>query len=234
MAEIVLEAEVRNSRGKQSRALRRSGKIPGVYYAHGEENIAIAAAEKALRLLVGSKEAHIINLKLDSGKALSCIVRDVQYDPITDRPVHFDLQGIKADEELTIDIPVTVQGTAAGVKNGGIMQHIMHRLRVSCLPKNIPEHIVLDVSALEINTSIHVRDVKIENVKILDSEENAIVAVVPPAAVVEEAAPAAEAEVAAEPEVIGKGKKAEEGEEGAEEAGKKAPETAKKEEKEKK
>ncbi len=105
------------------------------------------------------------------------------------------------------------------------MQHIMHALRVSCLPRYIPEHVVLDVTPLEINTSIHVSDVKLENVKILDGEENAIVAVIPPAAVVEEA-PAAEAEIPAEPEVIGKGKKVEEDVEGAEEP--KKAETAKK------
>jgi large subunit ribosomal protein L25 len=216
MAEILLEVEVRNSRGRQSRALRRSGKIPGVYYARGEENIAIAATEKALRPLVGTKEAHIINLKLDSGKSLNCILRDVQYDPLTDLPIHFDLQGIKADEELTIEVPVILQGIPAGVKNGGIMQHIMHTVRVSCLPRYIPEHIALDVAALEINTSIHISDIKLENVTILDNAENAIVAIIPPAAVVE-AAPVVEAEVVAEPEVIGKGKKPEEGAEGAEE-----------------
>jgi large subunit ribosomal protein L25 len=235
MAEILLEAEVRISRGRQSRALRRSGKIPGVYYAHGEENIAIAATEKALRPLVGTKEAHIINLKLDSGKALNCILRDVQYDPLTDLPIHFDLQGIKADEELTIEVPVILQGIPAGVKNGGIMQHIMHTVRVSCLPRYIPEHIALDVAALEINTSIHISDIKLENVTILDNEENAIVAIIPPAAVVEEVAPVAETEVPVEPEVIGKGKKPEEGAEGAEESKKaeapKKAEASKKEEK---
>jgi large subunit ribosomal protein L25 len=216
MAEILLEVEVRNSRGRQSRALRRSGKIPGVYYSRGEENIAISATEKALRPLVGTKEAHIINLKLDSGKSLNCILRDVQYDPLTDLPIHFDLQGIKADEELMIEVPVLLQGIPAGVKNGGIMQHIMHTVRVSCLPRYIPEHIALDVTALEINTSIHISDIKIENVTILDNEENAVVAIIPPAAVVE-VAPVVEAEVSAEPEVIGKGKKPEEGAEGAEE-----------------
>ncbi len=160
MAEIVLEAEVRNSRGKQSRALRRAGKIPGVYYARGEENIAIVTTEKALRPLVGTKEAHIINLKLNSGETLNCILRDVQYDPLTDLPVHFDLQGIKADQELTIEVPIVLQGIPAGVKNGGIMQHIMHTLRVSCLPRYIPENITLNVSALEINNSLHVSDVR--------------------------------------------------------------------------
>lgn len=228
MAEIVLEAEVRSSRGKQSHALRRSGKIPGIYYARGEENIAISATEKALRPFIGTKEAHIIDLHLDSGKALSCILRDVQYDSLTDRPIHFDLQGIKADEELTIEVPITLQGIPAGVKNGGMMQHIMHTLRVACLPRYIPEHISLDVTALEINTSIHVSDIQLENVKILDNVENAIVAIIPPPAVVEEA-PAVEAEVPVEPEVIGKGKKPEEGEEGAEEPKKAEP--PKKEEK---
>ncbi len=210
MAELVLQANVRETQGKKSRALRRAGSIPGIYYAHGEENVMISIPERSLRPLLLTKEAHIVNLQLDNGKSLNCVLREVQYDPITDKPVHLDLQGIKADEELTIDIPVLLIGIPVGVKNGGMLQHVLHKVRVACLPKYIPEHVNLDVSGLEINHSIHVRDLSIENVRFLDNAENAIVAVIPPAAVVEEAAPVAEAEVPAEPEVIGKGKKIEE------------------------
>jgi large subunit ribosomal protein L25 len=144
---------------------------------------------------------------------------------VTDRPVHFDLFGLNENEELTIEVPVTIQGIPQGVRDGGILQHILHRLRVSCLPKNIPDRIELNVETLEINKSIHVRDLSLPNVKVLENESSTVVAVVPPTVLKEaEAVPGAvvaEAEAApGEPEVIAKGKKPEEGEE---EGGSEAP-----------
>ena len=229
MAEIVLNAEVRKQIGKRVKSLRREGKIPGIFYIHGEENITIAVPEPTLRPLIYTSETHIINLKLNNGLEHRCILRDIQFDPVTDRPVHFDLQGVKAEEKLTLEIPVVLVGTPKGVKDGGTMQRVLHRLRVECLPRNIPEHIEINVEALGINESIHVKDIKVENVAILESEDSTIVAVVPPTVLKEEVPAAAPVEEITEPEVIGKGKKEEEEEE--EEAPKQAAPAAKKEEK---
>ena len=151
----------------------------------------------------------------------------MQFDPVTDLPIHFDLQGVRADEELTIEVPVMLEGTPKGVKDGGTIQHVMHRLKVSCLPNFIPEHIVIQIAELSINQSIHIRDIKVENVKILESESSTIVAVVPPTILKEEVPADAAATTLAEPEVIGKGKKLEEGEEGAEGTKPAAPGAAK-------
>jgi large subunit ribosomal protein L25 len=172
--------------------------------------------------LYKSSAATIINLALDDGSKHMCVLRDVQFDPVSDRPVHFDLFGLNENEELTIELPVTVTGTAKGVRDGGILQHILHRLKIVCLPKNIPDRLEINVETLEINKSIHVRDLTIPNVKVLENENSTVVAVVPPTVLKEaEAAPGAVvAEAApAEPEVIAKGKKPEEG---AEEPGKEA------------
>ncbi|MBM4160048.1 MAG: 50S ribosomal protein L25 [Ignavibacteria bacterium] len=214
MSEITITAEVRKELGKNAKKLLRAGKVPGIFYGHGQPNIPIALGELALRPLYKASAARIIDLNLDDGSRHMCILRDVQFDPVTDRPIHFDLFGLSENEELTIEVPVTVAGTAKGVKDGGILQHIMHRLRVSCLPKNIPDRIELNVESLEINRSIHVRDLSIPNVKILDNENSTVVAVVPPTILKEaEAAPEAVPTEAApaEPEVITKGKKVEEG-----------------------
>ncbi|MDP1678486.1 MAG: 50S ribosomal protein L25 [Bacteroidota bacterium] len=220
MSEIVLNAVVRNETGKRMNKLRSLDKIPGVYYGHGETNINITATPLAMKPLIYTSNTHLINLKLDNGENKTCILRDVQFDPITDRPVHFDLQGVKENEELTVQIPVVLIGSPKGVKDGGTLQHIMHKVRVSCLPKFIPEQIVLQVAELGMNDSIHVRDIKIDNVRILDNAASAVVAVVPPTVIKEEvpAVPgtavdaAAAPVVAAEPEVIAKGKKPVEGE----------------------
>ena len=219
MSEVVLQAEVRTRTGKHTKAMRRSGKIPGEYYSRGEQNIHVAATPFGLKPLIYTSEAHIVSLKLDNGESKTCVLRNVQFDPVSDLPIHFDLQGVRADEELTIEVPVMLSGTPKGVKDGGTVQHVMHRLKVSCLPKFIPDHIEVNITELGINQSVHIRDIKVDNVKILESESSTIVAVVPPTILKEETpADAAAATTLAEPEVIAKGKKPEEGEEGAEAA----------------
>jgi large subunit ribosomal protein L25 len=110
-----------------------------------------------------------------------------------------------------------VGGIPKGVRDGGLLQHIVHRLKVVCFPKDIPEKIEINVAELEMNHSVHIRDISLPSVTILGSPESALVAVIPPPAVVEVEAAPAPTEGIAEPEVLGKGKKAEEGEEGAEE-----------------
>jgi large subunit ribosomal protein L25 len=217
MAEVVLNAELRTVTGKKSNRIRYEGNIPGVFYAHGEENINITATPLALKPLIYSSEARLVNLKLTNGVSKTCVLRAVQFDPITDRPIHFDLQGVQENEELTVQVPVILKGTPLGIKDGGTLQFIMHKVKVSCLPRFIPEHIELNVTELKMNDSIHVRDITLENARILDNEASTIVAVVPPTVVKEEtpavvAPDAAVAAAPAEPEVIAKGKKPAEGE----------------------
>lgn len=218
MQEITLEAEIRNDHGKHSRRLRREGKIPGIFYLHGEDNITIAVPERNLHQFIQTAETHIINLKLNDGRVKSCILRDIQFDPVTDKPLHVDFQGLRADEKLTLEIPILiVGGTPKGVREGGVLQHIMHKLKISCLPKDIPQHVEVNAEDLAINHSIHVRDIHVDKVTILDSPDNTIVAVIPPT--VEKVAEpgVAPTEEITEPEVIGKGKKEEEAEEAGEE-----------------
>lgn len=214
MHEITVEAEIRNGRSKTARKLRREGKVPGVYYIHGGDNITVAVPERSMHQFIYTTETHIITLQLNDGRQKSCIVRDIQFDPVTDKPMHVDFQGLRADEKLTLEIPIVViGGTPQGVRDGGVLQHVMHKLKISCLPKHIPEHIEVNAENLTINQSIHVRDLTIENVVILDSPDSTVVAVIPPT--VEKVAEpgAVAAEEPTEPEVIGKGKKEEEGEE---------------------
>jgi large subunit ribosomal protein L25 len=221
MREITLEAEVRTQLGKHNRQLRREGNVPGVFYIHGEENIAVAVTEKSLKPLIYTSETHIINLKL-GGADKSCILRDVQFDPVTDRVIHFDLQGLRADEEINLEVPIVVTGgTPVGVRDGGILQQIIHRLKISCLPKNIPEHIEVNAGELKINHFIHVRDIKLADVTILENEGSTIVGVVPPTVEKEPTPGVVATEEAIEPEVIAKGKKPEEGAEGEAAAGEK-------------
>ena len=219
MKELILEAHVRTEIGKQAKRLRRAGVIPGVYYLHGEPSVTISVAELALHPLQHSSETRIIRLKTDDGTERRCVLREISFDPVSDRPVHFDLQGFRAGETIRVELPIVLKGTAIGQKEGGLVQHIMHRVHVECLPDDIPEHVEVNIEPLAINHSVHVRDLVIPNITMLDNPNAAIVAVIPPtvekATTPEEAAAAA----TAEPEVIKKGK--EDKEEGAEEKEKK-------------
>lgn len=211
MSELTLKAAKRSGfKRSTSRQMRKDGFVPGIYYINGGENIAIKAHELALRPVVFTDESHIINLEVEGEtKPYSCILKDVQFDPITSRLIHFDLLGLKEGEMINLEIPVSLHGNAQGVKDGGILQHVLHKLEVKCLPQNIPSHIDIEIGGLLIGDAIKVGDIKIENVEILNDENATVVSVVPPTTQATEAAPAAEEGTAAEPEVITKGKKEE-------------------------
>jgi large subunit ribosomal protein L25 len=214
MSEIVVNAQVRTSTGKHAKYARRELKVPGVFYAHGESNINLTVSKIQLDPLVYTAETHIIDLRLDDGTSKKCILRDVQFDPVSDRPIHFDLQGLRENEKLTIEVPIILTGgTPVGVREGGMLQHIIHKLKVSCFPRDIPERIEVKVAELAINDSVHVRDLSVPNVTVLENADSTVVAVMPPTVVKEEVAPVVAEEGPVEPEVVGKGKKVEEGEE---------------------
>ena len=215
MEKSILEAEVRETGNKQaSKLVRKNGKIPGVYYSKHDSPIHLAVPEKSINPLIFSAETHLVSLKVD-GKELDCVIKDVQFDPVTDKVVHFDLIGLTSGETFQLEIPVQLHGTPVGIKEGGIIQHLIHKLEIECLPKDIPQHINIDISELKIGDAIHVKDINIENITILNPEDSVIIQVTHPK--VEKEPVAAEeteaGEEQTEPEVIGKGKSEEEEEE---------------------
>jgi len=207
MAEITLKAQKRESYNDLTlNQLREKGIIPGVYYGHGVENINLASTEINLRPIIYTTESRIINLIFDDNSSYNCILKDVQFHPVSDKPLHFDLIAIKEGEQITIEVSVHITGNAPGVKEGGVLQHNLHKLQIQCLPKNIPSHIDVDVSELNVNDSIKVSDLKIENITILNDENSSVVAIVPPT-VEKETGAEDSADAPTEPEVISKSKK---------------------------
>jgi large subunit ribosomal protein L25 len=206
----LLEAKERTNTTKPGRKkIRNQGRVPGVLYSKHIKPIAIDVSENAIQPLVFTAKTHLISLKLQGHDDQECIIKDVQFDPVTDKIVHFDLIGLTRGEKLQIDVPVQIKGSAIGVKEGGIVQHSLHKLIVECLPKDIPESLEIDITELNIGDAVFVRDLVYENLEILNPNDSVIVSVVHPK-VKEEAVPAEEGveaeEVSAEPEVIGKGK----------------------------
>lgn len=205
MSDIKIPAKKRpiTTKGAVNQA-RKQGYVPGIFYSKGVEPISILAAELSLKPVVYTSETHLINLEIEGQEAVRCILKDVQFDPVSDRIIHFDLYGVTVGQVLQIQVPVQITGSAVGVKEGGKLQVQLHKIDVECLPKDIPDHIELDVTNLRIGDSIHAGDVKIENVKIVTPEDVVIVALTAPKASAEETAEAGKETT--EPEVISKGK----------------------------
>lgn len=214
MLEINLDVVKRTRTNKGAvNQMRREGKVPGVFYVKGEDPLTFVVSEKELKPLVYTAETRIVNLKVDDAEPRRAVLRDIQFDPVTERILHIDLMGLTAGQSLHLQIPILLEGSAKGIKEGGILQHQLHKIDIECLPRHIPQHIAVEISDLGIGDSIHVSDLELENMKILTNEDVTIVSVIQPRVVVEEE-PALEEEIGeeeqAQPEVIGKGKPEEE------------------------
>jgi large subunit ribosomal protein L25 len=215
MAQAKLSAKGRDGQGKgDSRKLRQTGYIPAVIYGHGETTRSVAVDAHELELLFS--RVHVENTVIDldvegEKKPIRALVREVQTNPARGHIVHVDFYQIHAGERVTMQIPINFVGTAAGVKNGGILQHTMDELEVEVSADNIPERIDIDVSELEIGDSVHLSDVKVpEGVKLLDHAERSVCSVTPPQAGIAETVVEPEAVAPAEPEVIRRKKEDEE------------------------
>ena len=189
--------------------LRKEGWIPGIIYGHGEKSIAIMIQEEELKNVLHNlhSEATLLNLDYE-GKKLKVLMREVSRNPLTEKMLHVDFQHIHENEEVNVHVILEFQGKAKGIEEGGIL-NIEHRdLIIRCLPKDIPEKIVVDVTDLEIGHSIHIKDLQIpEGVKVEEDPSSTVVNVLSPRKIIE-VVPVEEeipiGEEAEEPEVITK------------------------------
>lgn len=206
-----LEVQPRESYGSRaSRRLRRSGFVPGVVYG-GDECVSFQVNARDLRhVLVGA--GALIDLELD-GDARPVIVKDAQLHPVRGEVTHIDFLQVRLDEKIHTQVAVHLEGVeeAPGVKEGGVMEQATHQLNIEALPTEIPEHIVADVSGMEIAGTMHLSELTPpEGVTFLDDPEETIIAtVVVPAEEPEEP------EVEEEAELVGEEAEAEAGAEGA-------------------
>jgi len=213
MEQVKLKAEIRTKLGKgEVKKLRKTGLIPAVCYGEGEKSIHLEVQlhdlHKALSTSRG--ENAVINLKISGGhiKDRTVIVKEVQYDPIRDTIHHIDFQHISLTEVIKVEIPIHAKGDSPGVKEGGVLEHLLWELEIECLPTQIPERIDVDISKLAIGDSIAVKDLILPpDVKVIQEPEELVIQVAAPKEeVVEEVT--SEEEVT-EPEVITREKKEE-------------------------
>ncbi len=159
METIVLGVEPRIIKKGDAEKLRKNGVVPAVVYHKGEETVAIGVNELALKKIVHSAESHIIDLQFPDGKIKRSFIKDVQFHPVTDRIIHTDFQLFSADEIIELEVPVAVSGDSIGVEKGGKLQIILHALTIKGKPENMPDHIVIDVTALQIGHSLHIKEI---------------------------------------------------------------------------
>lgn len=217
MAQNTLEVSVRKRPGKSgAREVRRDGNIPAVLYGKGTDPILLAvnpaALKQALSTEAGENTLLEITYKDDSSevKRLS-LLREVQYDFLTSKPIHFDFQALDINKKITVNVPVRITGKARGIKEGGILEEILREIPVECLPKDIPNSFEVDVTDLDIGHSIHVSALRVsENFHILKDDDDTIVTILAPKLEIE--APAAVVEGAPEKAAEGE-EKAQGGEE---------------------
>ena len=226
MEEIFLDVELREELGKAKvKDLREKGFIPAVVYAAGKASQSIKVLRSDfLHLLHQYRlESTVINLKINpvrktsstgtglsngvkdskKEKARTCLVKEIQYDPVGGDVVHIDFNEISLTKSIKVNVPVVTKGEPIGVKQeGGSLEHILWEIEIECLPTDIPKEIEVDVSQLKMGEAIHIKDINFPpKVKVLNSPEAIVVSVAVP--IKEEVvAPPVEGEVAQEPEVI--------------------------------
>ncbi|MCU1224732.1 MAG: ribosomal protein [Edaphobacter sp.] len=213
MATTITEAVVATPReGKfnknAARRVRVAGKIPAVVYGAGQDAVAVTVDPRVITKILHSDSGHnsIFDLNVEGTAVVKAMIVDWQHEPIKGKLLHIDLKRIAMDKMMRVSVPIQLTGVPVGVKTqGGILEHVMREVEIECLPADIPSHLDVDVTGLELHGVIRVSDLPHSgSIKFL-GEEDATVAHV---TIIKEEAPAVEAVVAApsEPEVAKKGK----------------------------
>ncbi|MBI3876428.1 MAG: 50S ribosomal protein L25 [Verrucomicrobia bacterium] len=219
MKSVPLSASLRTAtRHTAVKKLRATGRVPAVIYGRQvqPQTLEINGEEFNTLLHHSASENVLVDLAVagDARPQRLALVQEVQHHPISRRVLHVDFHEVKADEMVTLHVPVETTGESVGVKNGGILEHVLFKLKVRALPKDLPEALLVDVTNLDIGKIIHLGEIpQPPNVEILGDKHVPVIAVVAPLTEEQEAAAAAAAAGPAEVEMIKE--KKEEGEEGA-------------------
>ena len=219
---VVLKADRRTQVGKQAvKHLRLKGRLPAVVYGEKQDPIVCSVDRKELEVILHDQGRNaLVSLDLPDGQAQdTTIIKEIQHHPLKGEMQHVDFHRISLTEKIIVEVAVEAEGNPVGVRTeGGILEHMLYEVEVECLPTDIPDKVVFDVTEMSIGDSIHVPDLVVEgNVEIVTESDRSVFVVVPPAvaqvAEDEEEEEALEEEEMQEPEVIERGKRDEEEEE---------------------
>ncbi|MCY3680033.1 MAG: 50S ribosomal protein L25 [Gemmatimonadetes bacterium] len=227
--QVSLTVDVRTASGKKvAKKLRFRGQLPAVVYGEGVASVACSVDQRTLTDLLRSHGRNAI-ISLSAGDtSQSTIIKDIQYHPVRDEILHVDFHRIDLARKIVVEVPIHAMGSAVGVRIGeGILEQMLHDLEVECLPTEIPDHIEIDVSDLDIGDSLHVSDIVVQSddFSIVTDSDRTVFAVAAPTLVIEEEEEDVEDEALVdvegeeemqEPEVIERGRRRDDDEEGDE------------------
>ena len=176
MKTVSMSGSLREGVGKKDAKLQRSeGKIPCVLYG-GKEQVKFTADEKSFQQIIFTPDSHFIKLTI-AGKEYNCVLKDIQYHPISDTILHADFIEFEMDKPLTMAVPVKFTGNAPGLIKGGQMVKKFRKLNVRSLPADMPESVVIDISNLDIEQKITISELPQEKYKIIENQDRYVIAI---------------------------------------------------------
>ncbi len=193
-----LQAKIRKGSGSiKSRKNRKAGLIPAVLYGHKQESIMLSLDKKEFSKVIDAR-TKMVNLKMDNSEE-TALIKEVQFDTFGKEMLHVDFVRTDLTEKIVTHVPIVLYGASSGVKEGGVLDHALKEIEIECLPAAVPDSIRINISELEIGSTIHISDIELPaNAKALGSTD----AIVVSAHFAAEEKEATEEELAAGPEII--------------------------------
>ncbi len=186
MQSITLDPQPRETGKKATKAVRNAGLVPCVLYGAHTEPVHFAVETLQLRPLIFTAETYRVGISMD-GQDHEAIVKETIFHPITDAPIHVDFLALTAGEPLTMTIPIRLEGTARGVKAGGILSQPLNDLTIKALPKDIPGHVSIDISSMDVGESMHISDLAFgDAIELITDAQLTVATVTAPRALVED------------------------------------------------
>jgi len=185
MKSLAISVKERENVGKSSsKALRNQGKVPCVLYG-GEKQVCFYAHENDLRKLVFTSDVFLVELDIE-GQSTKCVMQDIQFHPVTDKILHIDFLEVFDDKEVTVEIPVILNGMSIGVRNGGNLLFRRNKIITRAIPADLPDAIEVDISELRIGQFIYIKDLRSEKYSFLAPDNAVVVGVKTARAAIEE------------------------------------------------
>ncbi len=166
MKSITIKGSQRESVGKAaSKALRNAGQVPCVLYG-GDSVLHFSAPELAFKNLVYTPNVYTAAIEVE-GKTYDAILQDIQFDPVSDKIIHIDFYQLNKSKEITIEVPIQIEGTSPGIMAGGTLRIVNRKLKIKALPDNLPDFVPVDISGLEMGNKLYVTKLAQDNYKIM-------------------------------------------------------------------
>ena len=173
MKSITIKGSQRESVGKAAtKALRNAGQVPCVLYG-GDNVLHFSAPEMAFKSIVYTPNVYTATIEL-GGKSYTAILQDIQFDPVSDKILHVDFYELNKNKEITIEVPIQIEGTSPGVMAGGTLRIVNRKLKVKALPDNLPDFVSVDISGMEMGNKLYVTKLPQENYKILHPDNTVV------------------------------------------------------------